>query len=146
VCLKVVHTTNVCYYRFDEDYAPDNRLVTMACPSTSTDPNWYLDSGATDHITDELEKLTMHERYNGNDQIRIANSAGMDINHIGKSVIPTSSCPLYLNHVLHVPHAHKQLIAIHHFTLDNNTFIELHPYFFLDQGSGLEEGATVRPM
>jgi hypothetical protein len=71
----------------------------MACPSTSIDPNWYLDSSATDHITDELEKLTMHERYNGNDKIRAANSAGMDINHIGKSIIPTSSCLLHLNHI-----------------------------------------------
>jgi hypothetical protein len=98
---------NVCWYRFDEDYAPDNRLTAMTCPSTSTDPNWYLDSGATDHITGELERLTMHERYNGNDQIRAANGAGMDINHISKFVIPTSSRLLYLNHVLHVPLAHK---------------------------------------
>jgi hypothetical protein len=55
----------------------------------------------------------------------------MDIDHIGKSAIPTSSRPLHLNHVLHVPRAHKQLVSIHCFTLDNHTFIELHPYFFL---------------
>jgi hypothetical protein len=35
----------------------------------TADPNWYLDSRATDHITRELEKLTMHEHYCGNDQI-----------------------------------------------------------------------------
>jgi hypothetical protein len=110
VWLKVGHTANVCWYRFDEE---------------------YVDSGATYHITGELEKLTMHDRYNGNDQIRAANSAGMDINHIGQSVIPTSSRPLHLNHVLHVPHAHKQIVSIHRFALDNNTFIELHQYFFL---------------
>jgi hypothetical protein len=92
--------------------------------STSTDPNWYLDSGATDDIISKLEKLTMHERYNGNDQILVANGACMDVNHIGKYVIPTSSLLLHLNHVLHLPRAHKQLVSIHHFTLDNNTFIE----------------------
>jgi histone deacetylase 1/2 len=59
----------------------------MASPS-GADPNWYLDSGATDHITGELEQLTMHERYNGNEQIRAANGAGMDIAHVGQSVIP----------------------------------------------------------
>jgi hypothetical protein len=111
VCLKVGHTANVCCYRFDGDYVLDNRLVVMACPSTIIDPNWYLASGVTYHITSELEKLTMHERYNDNDQIRAA-------------------C-LHLNHVLNVPHAHKHLVSIHRFTLDNHTFIELHPYFFL---------------
>jgi hypothetical protein len=53
----------------------------------------------------------------------------MDINYIGNSVIPSTFHPLHLNHVLHVPRAHKY--SIHHFNLDNHTFIELHPYFFL---------------
>jgi hypothetical protein len=57
----------------------------MASSSTGNDPNWYLDSRATDHITGELEKLTMHDCYTSNDQIRAANGIGMDIIHIGKS-------------------------------------------------------------
>jgi predicted small secreted protein len=87
----------------------------------------------------------MHKHYNGNDQIQTANGVGMDIIHNGKSVLPTSTnplylgtgmdiihngksvlptstCPLHLNHVLHVPHGHKQLVSIHRFNLDNNTF------------------------
>jgi hypothetical protein len=73
----------------------------------------------------------MHQQYNGNEQIRAANGAGMDIAHVGQSVIPTPTRPLHLNQVLHVPNAHKQLVSIHRFTLDNNTFIELHLYSFL---------------
>jgi hypothetical protein len=69
VCWKVGHATNVCWYRFDEEFTPDPRVAAMASSSNSNNPNWYLDSGATDHITGELEKLTMHERYGGNDQI-----------------------------------------------------------------------------
>jgi hypothetical protein len=64
-----------------------NRLAGVASASTN-DPNWYLDSGATDHITGELEKLTMHETYHNNDQIRVANGTGMDITHVGKAVLP----------------------------------------------------------
>jgi hypothetical protein len=122
------HTANVCWYRYDEDYAPDNHVAAMTS-SSGTDPNWYLDSGVTDHITGEVEKMTFHERYNGNDQVRAANGAGMVITHIGKSVIPSNSRPLHLNNVLHIPLAHKQLVSIHRFNLDNHTFIELHPYF-----------------
>jgi hypothetical protein len=55
----------------------------------------------------------------------------MNIVHIGNSVLPIPTRPLHLNHVLHVPHAHKHLVSIHHFNIDNHTFIELHPFFFL---------------
>jgi hypothetical protein len=54
----------------------------------------------------------------------------MDIEHIGNLVISTPICSLHLNNILHVPRIHKQLISIHRFTLDNNTFVELHPFFF----------------
>jgi hypothetical protein len=73
----------------------------------------------------------MHDSYNGNDQLHAANDAGMEISRIGKSIVPTPSRNLVLNNVLHVPTAHKNLIFVHRFTLDNNTFIEFHPYFFL---------------
>jgi hypothetical protein len=107
------------------------RMVGTATTSYDTDPNWYTESGTTDHITGELKKLTMHDHYTGNDQIQVANGAGMEISHIGKSIVPTPSRNLVLNNVLHVPATRKNLICVHWFTLDNNTFIEFHPYFFL---------------
>jgi hypothetical protein len=36
-----------------------------------------------DHITGDLDKLTMHDTYLGNDQIHAANGSGMDISRIG---------------------------------------------------------------
>jgi hypothetical protein len=121
----------MCWYRFDEGYVPEQRVSAMASSSTSANPNRYLDSGATNHITGELEKLTMHQRYTRYDQIQTPNGTGMESTHIGKSVLPNPHRPLHLNLILHVTHAHKQLMSIHRFNLDNNTFIELHPFFFL---------------
>jgi hypothetical protein len=46
-------------------------------------------------------------------KIWAVNNASMDITHIGKSVVPTLSRPLHLNHVLHIPQAHKQRVSIH---------------------------------
>jgi hypothetical protein len=112
-------TTN-CWYRYDEEFIPVTRLAGMSSISTS-DPNWYLDSKAMDHITGELEKLTMHETYHSN--------VGMDITHVNKVVLPAPTQSLHLNNVLRVPNSHKQLVSIHQFNLDNNTFIELHPLF-----------------
>jgi hypothetical protein len=44
-----------------------------------------------------LEKLTVHDKYHGNDQIHTASEAGMKISHIGNSVVKTPSRNLYLN-------------------------------------------------
>jgi hypothetical protein len=92
---------------------------------------WGVTIGAIDHITSDLDKLTMHDPYLGNDQIYVVNGLGMDITRIGNSIIPTSSRNLMLKNVLHVPSTHKNLIFVHQFNLDNDTFIEFLPFFFL---------------
>ena len=90
-----------------------------------------MDSGATNHITGDLEKLTVRERYTGNEQIHTANGSGMAINHIGHTTIYTPDRELHLNNVLHVPVATKSLISASKLALDNDTFVEIHPHFFL---------------
>ena len=64
------------------------KSASSAVPSYGVDTNWYFDSGSTDHITNELEKLTTRERYGGQDQIHAANGKGMIITHVGKTSIP----------------------------------------------------------
>jgi hypothetical protein len=128
ICGNLGHRAKTCWYRYDEDDAPEQRTAAAATTGAN---NWYTDFGATDHITGDLDRLTMHEPYTSNDQVQVANGSGMDINRIGKTIIPTSDRDLVLNHVLHVPSAHKNLISVHLFTLDNDTFIEFHPYLFL---------------
>lgn len=46
---------------FDEDEtsSQDEKVVGLAEGSYGVDMNWYVDSGATNHITGELEKVTM---------------------------------------------------------------------------------------
>ena len=91
-----------------------------------------MDTGATNHITGELDKLTMHEKYRGNDPIyTAANGPSMEISHIGKSIIETPHTNLELNDILHVPNAAKNLLSVHRIALDNNVFLEFHPFFFL---------------
>jgi hypothetical protein len=110
--------------------SPNNALSRLLLPQAQINP-MYTESKATDHITGDLDRLMMHEPYTGTDQIHTTNGSGVDITHIGNSIIPTTAQPLTLNHVLHVPSAHKNLISVHRFTLDNDIFIEFHPFFFL---------------
>jgi hypothetical protein len=70
---------------------PINAFV--ASPSNTVDANWYLDSGASHHLTLDLVNLNIiAEDYNGSDQICVGNDTGLSIEHIGNAKIftPTS--------------------------------------------------------
>jgi hypothetical protein len=84
-----------------------------------------------DHITGELEKLSLCEKYHGGKQIHAANGTSMDISHVGEATIYTQNRNLKLKQILHVPQATKNHVSVHHFVVDNNFFLEYHPYFFL---------------
>jgi hypothetical protein len=106
---KKNHTAAECWHRFDESYTPDQKFAHAASSSCNVDTNWYMDSGATDHITDELEKLTVRNKYQGGDQIHMASGAGMNISHTGHAVVNTPHRPIQLNNILYVPRARKIL-------------------------------------
>ena len=131
VCKIKGHTADICWYRFDEDFVPEEKYAGATSTSYGVDTNWYMDSGATDNITSNLEKLSIHDRYKGHDKIHTASGAGMEISHIGHSTVTTPSRDLHLNNVLYVPKANKNLVSVHRLTSDNSTFIEFHPDFFL---------------
>jgi hypothetical protein len=90
-----------------------------------------VDTGATDHITSDLERLTTKEKYTGTDQIQVANGAGLSISHIGHSSIAGLNMPLYLKNILFAPKINKHLISVRKLAADNNAFVEFHPSYFL---------------
>jgi hypothetical protein len=85
----------------------------------------------TDHITGELEKLAVRNKYQGGDQIHTANGGGMEISHIGHNTTYTPHRPIYLNNILYVPRTTKNLVSIHRLTSDNSISIEFHHFFFV---------------
>jgi hypothetical protein len=78
--------------------------------SYGVDNNWYIDTCAMDHITSELDKLTMRDRYHGSEQVHTASRSGMEINHIGHNTSHSSTSKIHLKNILHVPQANKILI------------------------------------
>jgi histone deacetylase 1/2 len=130
LCNVSGHTIMNCWYRFDQDFVPRERTAANVNYNNNGGGGWNIDTGATDHITSELERLHAHERYHGNDQVHAANGVGMNISHIGNSIIPTHDQNIHLKDVLHVPDATKNLASAHRLTRDNNAFIEIHPEFF----------------
>jgi hypothetical protein len=138
LCGRTNHPVFKCYKRFGPTYMGEEKSPNTT-NSYGIDSNWYADSGATDHVTRELENLTVKDTYHGNDQIYTASGSGMHIQHIGKSIICTSYRDLELNHVLHVPQSSKTLAFVHRVATDNNVFFELHPDFFFLLRIGSQE-------
>ncbi|KAK1606785.1 hypothetical protein QYE76_030467 [Lolium multiflorum] len=65
--------------RAAEDQRANNFITQRSGNAASTsgggNPQWHLDSGATDHLTSELERLQFYERYGGKDQVQVANGS-----------------------------------------------------------------------
>lgn len=106
-------------------------ISNVSSGASNFDPAWYTDSGATDHITGELDKLNVREQYSGKDQVHTASGSGMKITHVGKSVIRTPSGSFQLKEVLHVPHTTKNLCAVGRLTTNNNVSVEYFPNSFV---------------
>jgi hypothetical protein len=87
VCGKIGHLVLHCYKCFDVHYNGEEKHANTASTGYNVDTEWYTDTGATDHITSELDKLTTREKYGGTDQVHALNGSGMAIAHVGQSTI-----------------------------------------------------------
>ena len=68
----------------------------------------------------------------------MGNGTGLDIKHIGQTKILTPTTSFLLHDVLHVPLIKKNLLSVHKFTKDTNTYLEFHPscFFVKDRATG----------
>ena len=108
----------------------DPRVEQGYTPSYPVDPAWYMDTGATDHMTNELNKLSTYQPNYGHGQVHTANGVGMPISHIGQASLLTShpSRQLHLRNVLRVPSVTRNLLSVPKLTLDNHVLCEFHPF------------------
>jgi hypothetical protein len=107
--------------------------VQGSTPSYPIDPAWYMDTGATDHLTSELQKLTTHQPYYGHDKVHTANGAGMPISHIGQASLLTSlpSRQLHLRNVLRVPSVTRNLLSVQNSLLIIMSYVNFTRLIFL---------------
>jgi hypothetical protein len=94
----------------------EEKHVNVATTGYNIDTEWYTDTGATDHVTSELDKLAIWEKYHGSDLVHTASDSGMPISHVGHTTIRTPNRDLVLKNILHVPSSFKNLLSVHKFT------------------------------
>ena len=93
--------------------------------------DWFLDSGATSHITGNagnLAKIYSLSKINS-PSIVVGNGSHLPVTASGSSFL--TSRPFHINNVLVAPSVIKNLLSVRKFTTDNSVSIEFDPYGFL---------------
>lgn len=99
------------------------------------DPSWYIESGATNHITNDLSKLLNFQAYLGSENYLLVMIMHCKLNILDQSCLIhlhlnlyvfflIGSKPLLLNHILHVPYISKSLLSISKLLTDNPIIVE----------------------
>uniref|UniRef100_A0A2N9GL63 Reverse transcriptase Ty1/copia-type domain-containing protein n=1 Tax=Fagus sylvatica TaxID=28930 RepID=A0A2N9GL63_FAGSY len=90
VCHKPGHAALTCYHRFDNSYTAESPPIhaLYASPNAASDLNWYSDSGATHHLTNDLPNLNVHaEEYTSSEGIRVGNGKSLPDLDSGKLLV-----------------------------------------------------------
>ena len=91
------------------------------------DPGWFMDSGASNHVTNDSNRLTNAGEYSGKEKLMVGNGSKLFIAHTGIIHLPSLNRRiLELKNVLHVPSIKKNLLSISQLTFDNSVFVEFH--------------------
>ena len=109
------------------------------CANVATASPWILDSGATHHITSDLANLSLHQPYNGGEEVVIGDGSALPITNTGSTFLLSVSKPLSLKNVLCVPDIHKNLVSVYKLCNTNQVSVEFFSASF--QVKDLSSGA-----
>ena len=101
LCDKQGHSAKTCRSRGQPSSRPQAQYVDG--DSNSGNNNWVLDSRATHHITSDLQNLSMHSDYVGNEDVIVGNGNGISISHTGSSTINSPLASFTLDNILCAP-------------------------------------------
>ncbi|TXG57288.1 hypothetical protein EZV62_018601 [Acer yangbiense] len=121
------------YKRYD--YAHQEEEIPEALAALhiqeGNDTNFYADSGATTHITNDVGKLSSAQTYTGNDFIYVGNGNKLPISRTGNALLRTVHGDFNLKDVLVVPKLTKKLLSVSQLTLDNACTFEFNANGFV---------------
>lgn len=97
------------------------------------DGSWYLDTGASNHVSPNINSLAINSPYSGPNKIIVGNDQNLPIQHIGPGVVSTSNHSFHLHNILHVPNITTKLLSVHKFAQDNNCVLSFDATSFVIQ-------------
>lgn len=87
-----------CYHCFDLRYSEAGTTTGIGTPMIVADDSWYLDSGATNHVTADISNLTTKVDYKGKGKLVVANGFTLSISYVGSFLIHSSK-PIYFKNI-----------------------------------------------
>ncbi|KAE8701309.1 hypothetical protein F3Y22_tig00110548pilonHSYRG00747 [Hibiscus syriacus] len=135
------HTAKKCHKlgKLLKKAKADGLIEAFAATSVdeSIDSEWYTDTGATSHMTNDVAALDNSVPYTGNQRVYVGNGTSMPISCVGSISSIVASHPLPLSDVLLVPNLTKNLLSISKLTRENNCSIT-----FSSSGFTIQDLAT----
>nr|GEY25491.1 hypothetical protein [Tanacetum cinerariifolium] len=112
-------------------YAPTD-IETAMHTMTLNPPgeNWYVDKGATSHMTASLGKLRSYFNLSNSKHIIVGNGYKIPIHGYGHTTLRHSSRSLFLKNDLHAPTLIKNLVSVSRLSVDNNISLDFDPFGF----------------
>jgi hypothetical protein len=97
-------------------------LMTMMGERINYENDWIIDSGCSNHMTGDQNKLQDVKEYKGSRMVLTANNARLPIAQIGKTTIMpgNKSDMVSLHNVYHVPGMKKNLLSVSQLTSSGN--------------------------
>ncbi|PON95822.1 hypothetical protein TorRG33x02_083450 [Trema orientale] len=127
-------TTNLSTIFFSSLLGPLPR-ANYAAQINGFNSNWLLDSGASHHVTVDLNNFSFHSYYEGSEDIIIGDGTKLNITHTGSMNLPSIAGSFLLSNILCVPNMKKNLISVSKLCHSNNVSIEFLSTHFFCEGS-----------
>lgn len=139
---KTCHHVKNCFKYFDFSFKPptnnnsnkssfsdsgvNQNSVFYASLEVVSDCSWYLDSGATTHVTNYASRLDNPVKNDGKTQLFVANGQNMKVDQISCSKIQNvpGQC-VKLSNVFYAPTSKRNLLSIPKLSNDNDVFVLL---------------------
>ncbi|KAF8397887.1 hypothetical protein HHK36_016812 [Tetracentron sinense] len=107
VCGKLGHGSLDCWHRFNQTYSkseqpstPHSHALAALSISDPSDPQWYPNTGASSHMTNNSGIFTIIQPYIGHNKVIVGNGSPLSITHIGTIYLSTPYGSLLLQDVL----------------------------------------------
>ncbi|KAB2600658.1 hypothetical protein D8674_038536 [Pyrus ussuriensis x Pyrus communis] len=128
ICGRHGHSALDCYHRGNyafQGQQPPAQFTAMT--AQQTDPQipqdaWIVDTGASHHITADINALNSVTPFQGSETILVGNGTGLSIANTGATTIKNNSHSLVLKNVLHVPKIARSLLSVQQLCADNRSW------------------------
>ena len=131
LCRQNGHYANTCpqLHTFASKSVPGEADLAKAflanCRVNPPSPDWFVDSGASDHMVSSKASVNQPEPFFGDGSVHFGNGNTLPITSIGTSSLINGLC---LRDVLVVPNLTKNLLSISKLTYDNNVDVVFSKY------------------